>query len=63
MAMMWYLSVLFFVGLLVSVSCNALKEIEHNAANLKAEKDIERRDVSSGKLYMSIHECLLHILF
>ena len=63
MAMMWYLSVLFFVGLLVSVSCNALKEIEHNAANLKAEKDIERRDVSSGKLYMSIHEWLLPILF
>ena len=51
MAMMWYLSVLFFAGLLVSVSCNPLKEVEHNAAN-EAEKDVERRDISSGKLYV-----------
>ena len=48
MAMMWYLSVLFFAGLLVSALCNPLKEVERNAAN-EAEKDIERRDISSGK--------------
>ena len=53
MAVMWYLSVLFFAGLLVSVSCNPLKEVEHNAAK-KTEKDIERRDISSGKLFMFI---------
>ena len=53
MAVMWYLSVLFFAGLLASVSCNPLKEVEHNAAK-EAEKDIERRDVSSGKLYVHL---------
>ena len=53
MAMTWYFSVLFFAALLVSVSCNPLKEVEQNAAK-EAEKDIERRDISSGKLYMFI---------
>ena len=51
MAMMCYLSFLFLAGLLASVSCNQLKEVEHNAAK-EAEKDIKRRDVSSGKLYV-----------
>ena len=54
MAVMWYLSVLFFAGLLISVSCNPLKEVEQNAAK-EAEKGIERRDISSGKLFMFIH--------
>ena len=51
MAVMWYLSIFFFAGLLASVSCNPLKEVEQNAAK-EVEKDIERRDISSGRLHV-----------